>query len=348
MPELKLYTAAQLREWLMHNKAAEGLSEQIIAPSRAWAIIHNPYVKDNDPVLAAIFEEGEMAAFTAAFPDMIGNNRYWWFTSLWCNPKHQGKGYGLIVIGSLAEIYGEEYILDRWGAEETVEIFSRLGTKTIYTSRYILGSKINRQTAKGKLVHFVRTLQKSLHRIIESPAKHENYTLRYLSYIDDETYTFIQSHQHNNLFLRTQAMLNWILQYSFTQACPLIESTLSTTPFAPAKAKNNYIYAVQVLDQEQVVGFYIMKHSEQDLHLLYLYYDMDKKDVVFASIRDHIKHMRIEQFVTDNKELAAYISKNIYFPKHQMIQIHIAYPKSFVLSGGIMMQYGDGDGFTAE
>lgn len=348
MPELKLYTVADLRVWLMHNKAADGLSEQIIAPSRAWAIMHNPYVKDEDPVLAAIFEDGEMAAYTAAFPEEIDGQRYWWFTSLWCNPKHQGKGYGLIVIGSLAEVYGEEDILDRWGAEEAVEIFSRLGTKTIYTPRYIFGSKINRQTAKGKLVYFVRTLQKGLHQLIESPTKHEDYILRYLSYIDDDTYGFIQSHQNKDLFLRTQPMMNWILQYSFTQVCPLIESTLSTTPFAPAKAKNNHIYAVQVLDQEQVVGFYIMKHTEQDLHLLYLYYDMDKKDVVFASIRDHIKRMRIEQFVTDNKELAAYISKNIYFPKHQMIQIHFAYPKSFVLSGGIMMQYGDGDGFTAE
>ena len=114
MPELKLYTVAQLRDWLEQNHPADGLSEQIIAPSRAWAIIHNPYVKDDDPVLAAIFENGEMAAFTAAFPEMIGEKRYWWFTSLWCDPKHQGKGCGVIVIGSLAEVYSEECILDRW------------------------------------------------------------------------------------------------------------------------------------------------------------------------------------------------------------------------------------------
>lgn len=94
MPELKLYTVKQLRAWLMHNHATEGLSEQIIAPSRAWAIIHNPYVKDEDPVLAAIFVDGEMAAYTAAFPELIEEKRYWWFTSLWCNPKHQGKGFG--------------------------------------------------------------------------------------------------------------------------------------------------------------------------------------------------------------------------------------------------------------
>ena len=34
MTDIKLYTVEQLRNWLEHNQAAEGLSEQIIAPSR--------------------------------------------------------------------------------------------------------------------------------------------------------------------------------------------------------------------------------------------------------------------------------------------------------------------------
>lgn len=348
MPELKIYTVKDLRKWLINNHPADGLSEHVIAPSRAWAIIHNPYVKDDDPVVSAIFENGEMAAFTAAFPEQINDKRYWWFTSLWCDPKHQGKGFGLIVIGSLAEVYGEEYILDRWGAQETVEIFSCLGAQTVYIPRYIFGSKINRQTAKGKLVYFVRSLQKGLHKLIEKPTRHEDYTLRYLSYIDDETYAFIQLHRNQDLFLRTQSMLNWILQYSFTQACPLIEHTLPTTPFAPAKAQSNHIYAVQVWDDSQLVGFYIMKHTEADLHLLYLYYDAAANNKVFASIIDHAKHMRIEQVTTDNRALANHIRKNIYFPKYNVLQVHFAYPASFHVPQEIILQYGDGDNFSAE
>lgn len=348
MPDLKLYTVADLREWIEHNRAAEGLSEQVIAPSRAWAIVHNPYVKNEDPVVAAIFADGEMAAFTAAFPEMIGDKRYWWFTSLWCAPKHQGKGYGLIVIGSLAEVYGVEYILDRWGAQETVEIFKHLGAQVTYTPRYVFGSKINRQTAKGKLAYLVRSLQKCLHKLIEKPAKREDYTLRYLSYIDDETYAFIKAHRNQDLFLRTQPMLNWILQYSFTQACPLIERTAATTAFAPAKAKSNQIYAVQVWVREKLVGFYIMKHTEEDLHVLYLYYDVEAANKVFASIRDNVKRMNIEQLVTDDEALANYIRKNVYFSKKKVEQIHFAYPASINVQSEIALQYGDGDGFTAE
>ena len=75
MPELKLYTVAQLREWLMYNHAPEGLSEQIIAPSRAWAIIHNPYVKDDDPVVAAIFEGRGRSRKTSHFWPLFGWGR---------------------------------------------------------------------------------------------------------------------------------------------------------------------------------------------------------------------------------------------------------------------------------
>ena len=56
MPDLKKYTILDLRNWLIHNHATEGLSDKIIAPQRAYAIINNPYVKDEDSVLCAIFE----------------------------------------------------------------------------------------------------------------------------------------------------------------------------------------------------------------------------------------------------------------------------------------------------
>ena len=52
MPELKIYTVKDLREWLENNHPAEGLSEQVIAPTRAWAIIHNPYVRDDDAIVS--------------------------------------------------------------------------------------------------------------------------------------------------------------------------------------------------------------------------------------------------------------------------------------------------------
>ena len=96
MADLKLYTILDLRNWLIHNHSIDGLSDKIIAPQRAFAIINNPYVKDNDVVLCAIFENSTPVAYTAAFPDWINREEriVWWFSTLYCHPSVQGKGYG--------------------------------------------------------------------------------------------------------------------------------------------------------------------------------------------------------------------------------------------------------------
>ena len=347
MLDLKLYTIADLREWIEHNHAAEGLSETIIAPHRAYAIIHNPYVKDDDPVVAAIFVNGVNAAYTTAFPERLDGKRYWWFSTLWCDPKHRGNGYGLIVIGSLVEVYGAEYCLDRWGAQDTVEIFAYFGHKATYTHRYALGSRIDKSTAKGKMVAFVRSAQKCLHRLIERPSKRENYSLRYVPYIDERTYAFICAHKGNDFMLRTQDILNWVLHYPFSYSAPLAERIDKKLPVFKAETSNTQLFAVQVWDGEELIGFYIMKQNADVLHILYLYYEEALMTKVFASIRNHVKRMKIEQCVTEYKPLADYLRKEIYFPKHSVQQISFSVPEGMELPKDGSMQYGDGDCFTA-
>lgn len=345
MPELKLYTVRDLRDWVMYNKAVEGLSEKVISRTRAYALVKNPYVNDEDPVIAAIFVEGENAAYVTAFPEVIDGKRYWWFSALWCNPEYQGNGYGLIVVGSLAEAYGAEYCLDRWGAKETVEIFTYLGLKTTYSQRYNLGATIHRDSTKGKLVYCIRKMQIMLHRAFERCLQ-ENYTLRYLPYIDDETYAFIQAHCKHDYFHHTQEYLNWGLRHSFVQSTPLIERISNIMPFSQAELPDTQTYAVQVLAENVIIGFYIMKKKEDGLHVLYLYYDEQHKNQVLASIRDHIKLMRIEQCVTENMDLLDYLRRGVYFTKHSTSEISFSYPSSMPQPRADQVQYGDGDCFV--
>ena len=342
MPELKLYTVAQLRDWVLHNKVIDGLSETIISKTRAYASINNPYVKEEDPVVAAIFVGDENAAYVSAFPEMIEGKRYWWFSGLWCSPKYQGNGYGLIVVGSLAEEYGTEFCLDRWGAEATVEIFTHLGLKTTYTQRYHLGASIHRDSVKGKMVYGIRKMQIGIHRLFERQ-NHEDYALRYLSIIDDATYEFIKDQSKRDYLLHTRDYLNWGLQYSFVQSAPLMERVSNIMPFSQAELADAQTYAVQVLDGEHSIGFYVMKKKENGLHILYLYYDETNKNQVFASIRDHVKQMYITLCVTENRELADYLRKQIYFPKYSISEISFSYSFSMPQPLSGQVQYGDGD-----
>lgn len=343
MPELKLYTVADIREWLVNNKPTEGLSRQIIAPTRAWAIIHNPYVKDDDAIVAAIYEDGQLAAYTASFPDMLDGKRVWWASTLYCYPKYTGKGYGMIVVGSLMEAHEPELTYDRWGAKETVEIFSHFGYKTTYTARYHFSSKaIVTSSLKGKLANCVQSLQKLLR-----PQKLSNasYTLRYASYIDGEAYAFMQSHRSNNLWLREQDMLNWIIRYPFMQGCPLFNAAEKDTHFT------SYVHSfdfrvVKVYSNARLTGVYVLRCKDDELTIVYLYYSKGNEDTVFASIADHIAVLSPKSFVTENKALCEYIRKHVYFPKTSEEKVSFSVPAGFTLSKRDTLQLGDGDSFA--
>ena len=346
MHELKLYTIAQLRAWLEENQVVDSLSEKIIAPQRAYAIIHNPYVMDDDPVVAAIFVDGENVAYTSAFPEEINGKRYWWFSGLWCDPKHEGNGYGLIVVGSLVEVYGEEFCLDRWGAKETVEIFTYFGLKTSYTPRYISGTQINQSTLKGRLAYQFRKWQKRMHDQVTKLPK-ADYTLRYVPIIDEATFSFIKKYGEGYCFHHTKEFLNWVLRYSFSISSPLINKVEGLMPFSQSEATCVQQYAVQVWKKNELVGFYVLKERESSLRVLYLYFKEEHKYEVFASIVEHAKQLGVMQCISENKELTDYMLRYVYFARRKTEDVSFSYPSAFTDIQGRELQFADGDCFTA-
>ena len=340
MPELKLYTVAQIREWLEHNHPAEGLSERVIAPTRAWAIIHNPYVKDDDAIVAAIFEDGQLTAYTASFPDMIEGKRIWWASTLYCYPQFAGRGYGMIVVGSLMEAHEPDLTYDRWGASETVEIFNHFGYQTTYMPRYHLSDgKIDTSSLKGKLAYCAQELKKCLHPWPK--VSKADYTIQYTSTIDDEAYAFMKAHRGNDLWLREQEMLKWIITYPFVKA----GKNESSCVFG-ADAKVYEYKVIKAYQQGLLVGVYILRVFDETLSVVYLYYAEESRNAVFASIVDQMIAIRPKTFVTENSDLLAYVKDRLYFPKMQEEKVSLSLPDSKRDITKLTFQFGDGDSFA--
>ena len=337
MPDLKLYTVADLREWLENNHPAEGLSERVIAPTRAWAIVHNPYVKDEDAIVAAIFEDGELAAYTASFPDMLDGNRVWWASTLYCYPKFIGKGYGLIVVGSLMEAHEPDLTYDRWAAKETVEIFNHFGYQTIYTKRYHLSDKkIDTSTLKGKLAYCAQEIMKCLHPWPKQTKV--NYTIQYAERIDDEAYAFMLAHRKSDMWMRKPNMLNWILTN------PFIKSGVDETACAFGADAKIYEYKlVKVYVDEQLQGVYMLRRHDEELSVIYLYYTYEKREMVFDSIIKYIMAQHPKSFVTENEYLCERVREYLHFPKTEEEYVSLSLPE---IKGDFTMQLGDGDSFA--
>lgn len=339
MPELKIYTVQNLREWLENNHPAEGLSEQVIAPARAWAIMHNPYVKEEDAIVAAIFEDGELAAYTASFPDMLDGKRVWWASTLYCYPKFTGKGYGLIVVGSLMEAHESDLTYDRWAAKETVEIFNHFGYQTIYTKRYHLGDKkIDTTTIKGKLAYCAQELKKGLHPWPN--ASEADYSLQFVSTFDDEAYAFMRAYKKIDLWLREQEMLNWIVENPFFKSGK--EESGRQCEFGDEAKVYEYKIA-KVYVGEELQGVYVLRQHDEKLSVVYIYYTNEKRDAVFDSIIDYVITNRPKSFTTENEYLFERVRERLYFPKMTEEMVSISLPEG---KGVYTMQMGDGDSFA--
>ena len=141
--DLKLYTVDQVRAWLVHNEDIAGLTERLIDKTRANALVTNPYVRDDMAIISAIFVNGTVAAYTYVFPDLMErpNNRLiFWNTTLYVNPKYEGRGYAYCVTPnrtgpsegttlnfvSSTKGGGVAYLLNRAGTSDTDYLITQL------------------------------------------------------------------------------------------------------------------------------------------------------------------------------------------------------------------------------
>ena len=345
---LELFTVRQVRQWLQTGVGERGLSEKLIARTRAWAIVNNPYATDDLNIISAIFVNDEVAAYTYLFPDDNKGERIYWNTTLYCAPQYEGRGYAAIVMGQFCELYGECYF-DLDAARASVENLKFVGLQVNYVDQYVLSNKsIRTTTLRGRLAALaqrIRILCTSRERQLRHQIAAANYRLEYVNFVDDATYAFIAAHATNDLFLRSQAMFNWILAYPFMQESPLSHRVERDTQFTSTRRTFRF-YAVRVLVDDQLVGFYILNHSREVQYLNYLYYDEAYAESIFLSIAEHILLFHAPKFFTANKACADFVAQYRLYPKREVFRKSFSHPQSFVYDPTRFIQAGDGDNIT--
>lgn len=345
---LELFTVQQVRDWLKTGVGERGLSEEVISRTRAWSIIHNPYATDDLNIVSAIFVNDEVAAYTHLFPDESRGERMYWNTTLYCNPKYEGRGYAAIVIGQFCELYGERYF-DLDAVQESIANLKFNGLTVEYVPQYILSNKaITRNTFKSKLarlreqVALACTTRKSA---LMRDIKETDYCIKYAPFVSDAVYSFIQTHSANDVFLRSQDMFNWILNYPLMQDSPLEERVERDSVFTSTRA-GSQMYGVEVYVQRQLVGFYILNVCDASMDVNYVYYDSKYFREVFLSVAEHILHYKSPKVMMSHRPLLEFLIEYKLFTKNSKRMKSFSYPQGFVYDASKEMQSGDGDNLT--
>ncbi len=346
--DLKLYSVADLKDYFLHNKPVELLSDEIISRTRAWSIINNPYSTDDLYVVSALFVNDEVAAYTHLFPDEQNGQRIYWNTTLYCAPIYEGRGYAAIVIGQFCEIYGEHYF-DIDAADASIANLKFCGLTVDYVPQYILSRKAIR--GNGLKAQIARCVERVTHACTNrknsliKDIKEAHYTIRYTKFVDDKLYEFIRAHSANNVFLRSQEMFNWILNNPLMLDCPIIERVEQDSQFSSNK-QGTRIYGVEVYKDDALIGFYILNTSSAKVDVSYLYYEPKYEREVYLSIVEHIIHFATPRVMMTDERLCAFIQHYKLYAKSSKRMKSFSYPQGFVYDKSKTLQSGDGDNLT--
>lgn len=351
---LQTYCVADLKDWLLHNHPRKGLSSAVIAPARAYSIMNNPFVTDETCVVCALFVNEQLVAYTAAFPEVLQkpeNRLAWWFSTLWCDPAYTGRGFGLVVVGSLCELIGEGNFFDAEGARETVEIFKMLGLNSVYVPRYVFGGKrIHTDTIRGRLAWCIEIInQKTCARkrksLWKSFRKPKRYFVSYSRFVDDETYAFMEAHSGKDVILRKKEMLNWILQYPFVQCSPLKDRVPFDNAFSSV-VDDYQSLLLHIYEEKELVGVALLVCSNRSLSVKYLYYSMESIETVFDALVEHILSIDVVSFQTNDGKLADFLRPLRLFTVFEVSQRSFSFPNDFEMFDGGTLQAGEGDMFV--
>ena len=351
MIEYHQYTVRDVREWL-YDGIKNGLSEQIIAKSRADSIIHCPCVTDDSVVIVSATDGNKIVGYTAMFPEHWVKPDIWTSnaTTLYADPEYAGEFIGYYVTKMLQEAAPNRYLIGTDTAQESVLIDKLLGSKAdmLLRKRYVLNRKIaihKLRNVFSLLLEPIRkcrqcaTIRRELRKIPQGVE------VEYINFIDNETYLFMLHHSENDMFLRSQEMLNWVLHYPFRIEAPQSRRKSSRCQFSSQSTLIRPFLA-KVFIQNILVGVYMVVQRNDCINILLLYTENNSAQVVYRIILERVIEMHPNFLRSQYTKFNEYMEQNNIALKCYEEKFSFTRPKDMPIDIKKQQQGADGDMFA--
>lgn len=347
----KNFTAKEVRAWL-YEGADNGLSEKIITKTRANSIIHNPFV-DDDMVIVVVALCGEkVVGYTAMFPEHLKRPDVWISnaTTLYADPQYSSEFIGYYVSKVLHDNANGRYVIGSDIASATVLIDKLLGLKPYVFNRrrFVINRKFRATSLRllcSKIVEPFRKLRQSYFINKIQSYINDSLSVKFVDFIDDESYRFILSHSANDIFVRSQEMLNWLIRYPFRVERVKCVGCDSTNLFSDI-CDNFKMYIAQIRDNNMIQGIYMFAVRDNDIHVLLLYYSDEFKNDIYSFLLKTIISLNPSQLFSVYDDFNNFVENSnvsLKFYNHQFV---FTLPPKFEIDTNRSMQGADGDMFA--
>ena len=354
------YTVAELPT-VLDQKYFQGSGHVPIGPLRAQAQHHNPRADESDRVLWCILsEEEELIAYRLILPGTIYNGdtpmKMAWYSCLWVNPNHRGKGHGKQLTNLALEEWDNKIVFVN-AAPASLSLYSNIdGCRVLYKNqgmRYFFTSELATilPIKKPILRHFA-FLIKPLDFIINSIAKGSiqekdsitNYTI--IEKLSTEDDAFIKQFGQDNLSKISKVELDWLVDYPW-----VIESSVDNPYTSRYHFSTQYPvyknYFIKIVEAEKTSAIVLLKNKEGHFTVHYIWATDKSLTAVAKSILDIISDKRPKTLSIYHQGLIAEMNKlkTGHLFKKETTQFFMAYDgiPNWEVGKEDIFQYGDGD-----
>ncbi len=345
------HTVADVRAWL-YEGAKNGLSEHVISKVRANAIIHNPFVEDDMVVVISATDGDRVVGYTAMFPDYLvrPDVKLTCPTTLYADPDYADEFIGYNVTKLLHDTAHGRLVIGSDIAKEAAVIDKLLGLKVekINRRRYVLNRSIKIRTIRqlgSKIIEPYRRYvqKKQIKRMICDISDYVQ--VEYTNFIDADAYRFIVDHSKNDLFLRTQEMLNWILRYPFCVKCASNVNLTNQNYFA-SQLIGYETQIVKVYENKELIGLYMLLYQGNAVSVKMIYTSDKYANEVYNVLLRDAMHTQPDFLYSQYVSLNKYIDSCSIYLKYYNESFIFTHPKELNYQSDLQLQGIDGDMFV--
>lgn len=368
MIEIKQLNKKQLLEYVRSPHFGAG-DDIPITMHRALSQAVNPRLDEEDIIMLMAVDQDNLVGYLGVLPDLIflpnrAPIKIGWLSCLWVSPLARGKGIGLkLITESLAlwnnNILSADYVpatktlYDRTNQFEE-KPYSRKGIRLYIKSdlQHILPPK---KAIFHKTKWLLQAIDFGANGLLNLRLKFfkedlSHIRIEYIDHINDEVNDFILSKQERQLFKRTQADLNWIIQNPWILSADKKDDLNKKYYFSSTAKLFHFSTLVIRNSNNKIIAFLIFARRDTTLKLPYLYHD-NCMDTVIKVINHHLIEWNIRTFTTFHPELTQHLSVHrtpaLYTRSLERNYMLSSTLKDAIIDAYMEIQDGDGDcGFT--
>ncbi len=300
---------------------------------RLWAHYNNKKAASSDIIMIIAYYDDVLIGYMGVYVDHVfiseKPEKIGWLSTWWLHPDSAGKGIGKQMLERMYDLYNGQIGISQF-TPSAKRVYDK--SEYFYSLKKLEGCKIDlRLNLSGllpvlkptftKVLGLLRFIDLSVNRLIELRLmiaekrfrkSLENVRVDYLTFLDDETASFIADKQRRNLTRRDPDFFHFVKSYQWIQESPIISKVVHRKDYAFSGYNQLFnTYLVQIKNEDgQIIAFYSLLRKDKELKVLQVFYQDDQFLNIARSIILHGIKLGVSTIITYDKNLSEIFKKD--------------------------------------